>query len=118
MKQALTVFCLMILLTVPSACARPQGTTRADYGRITELRLKYKDAFVFKKKDSTLLVYQMTDGPVDDKQIEQMYREFFLDLKGRFRNNTAMKDLKLHDAQGKVLYGLRYVWWKGSIRKE
>ena len=115
MNRLLWTICLCLVMIAPAACARPQGTTRADYGRISELRIKYKGDYVFKKKEATLLVFKMTPGPADDAVTEQMFREFFYDLKGRLRRDSAVKDLKLFDAEGHYLYGLRQVWWKGKI---
>lgn len=117
MKHPLFTICLCLVLFAPAACARPRATTRADYGRISELRIKYKDHYVFKKKESTLFVFKMVPGPVDDALIERMFREFFYDRYGHMRRNSAVRDLKLFDAEGHYIYGLRHVWWKGKIER-
>ncbi len=118
MKRPLLAMCLSVAIVFPVACARPQGTTRADYGRISELRIKYKGDYVFKKKDAALLVYHMTDVPVNDAMIEQMFGEFFFDRRGHMRANTAVRELRLYNAEGKFLYRLRYVWWRGKVMKD
>lgn len=107
--------CILLLVT---ACGKPAGTTHADYGRLSSLRIKYKETYIFKKRESALLVYQNHDVRTNEREIEAIYREFFFDHQNRIRRTTAMRDLNLYDHQGRFLYRLRYVWWRGRIIKD
>lgn len=109
---------ISISCAFPFGCAKPQGTTHADFGRLSELRIKYKEEFVFKKRGATLFVYQTTDRPIDEDKIERMYREFYFDRHGHMRRTTAMRDLKVYDYQERYQYRLQYVWWRRGIIRD
>ena len=82
--------------------------TQNDLIIFDKIKLKYNNLFEFKLIDMYLIIKSKKEGNIDKKLIESIFKEFFFNKDGQFRNDTGLTYLNIYDHKNKFQYQLYY----------
>jgi hypothetical protein len=95
-----------------------QSRPEADVKMVEVLKARYGNKFNFKLEGEYYLgVRQKHDTQVDEEDLKDIYRTFFLDESGKKRRDTTYVSINFYDSTGKFQYQMYYDIEKGIFVK-